>query len=450
MEPGRSGARWNLHVNKVDAFRRTIDLCFRAHPYYRDVFQKLHLAPTDFQTPDDLIKLPVTDKAMWVAQPEAFRLTLVQEDVSVEERTLWEIVYTTGTSGRPTPFYDTAHDHYARMAHLKRMAELAGIRSSDTVVNLFPLTSIPHQGFLTVLYASLGVGAKMLAPFTGRGYPEFVKGRTTDDAIALVEQHQPTILWGVATFVRRLLIRAQELGTDLSSVRLVFAMGEPCPKVFRDDLRRRLATLGASTVAVQNGYGFTEMQGPTYECREEGGYHVPLPELFHFEILHPETLTPVRPGEEGLVVVSHMNRRGTVLLRYRVGDVSAMRDDPCPYCGRSVPRFVQPPVRVGRLVRIKGTLVDPALIEEEVARIAAIQEYQCVVAKADPTDPHSMDALTIRVACDPAARDAIAASLPGDVRRAVEVTPLVEFVDRDELLGDDAQYKFKRFVVRTQ
>jgi len=419
------------------------------HPYYRDLFRKLHLAPADFQSPEDLTKLPVTDKATWVAQPDAFRLDLAEENVSVEERTLWEIVYTTGTSGRPTPFYDTAHDHYARMAHLKRMAELAGVRSADTVANLFPLTSIPHQGFLTVLYASLGVGARMLAPLTGRGYPEFITGRTTDEAIALVEQHKPTVLWGVATFVRRLLIRAQELGADLSTVRLVFAMGEPCPQVFRDDLRRRLAALGASTVAVQNGYGFTEMQGPTYECREESGYHVPLPELFHFEILHPETLTPVPAGEEGLVVVSHMNRRGTVLLRCQVGDRSAMRDDPCSHCGRSVPRFVRPPTRVGRLVRIKGTLVDPALVEDAVARIAAIEEYQCVVAKADPADPHSMDALTIRVACDPSARDAIAAALPADVRRAVEVTPRVEFLDRHELLGDDAQYKFKRFVIRT-
>lgn len=435
-------------MDKISAFRRTIELCFRAHPYYRNVFHRMRLTPADFRSPEDLIKLPVTDKATWMAQPEAFRLDLTQEDVSVEERTLWEIVYTTGTSGRPTPFYDTAHDHYARMAHLKRMAELAGVRSGDSVANLFPLTSIPHQGFLTVLYASLGVGARMLAPFTGRGYPEFVKGRTTDEAIALLEQHKPTVVWGVATFVRRLLIRAQELGADFSSVRLVFAMGERCPQGFRDDLRQRLKTLGAPAVAVQNGYGFTEMQGPTYECREEGGFHIPLPELFHFEIVHPDTLAPVRLGDEGLVVVSHMNRRGTVLLRYQVGDRSAIRDDACPHCGRSGPRFVRPPTRVGGLVRIKGTLVDPALVEDVLAGRPEIQEYQCVVARADPADPYSGDVLTIRIACAAEAREAIAASIPIQVRSAIEVTPRVEFLDRDILLGDDAQYKFRRFVTR--
>jgi phenylacetate-CoA ligase len=435
-------------VDKLTAFRRTIELCFRAHPYYRGLFQSMRLTPADLRFPEDLVKLPITDKATWVARPDAFRLDLASAtDLSVEERTLWEVVYTTGTSGRPTPFYDTAHDHYARMAHLKRMAELAGLRASDTVANLFPLTSIPHQGFLTVLYASLGVGARMLAPFTGRGYPEFIKGRTTDEAIALLEHHQPTVIWGVATFVRRLLIRAQELGADFSSVRLVFAMGERCPQGFRADLRERLETLGAPDVAVQNAYGFTEMQGPTYECLEEGGSHIPLPDLFHFEIIHPDTLARVPPGDEGLVVISHMSRRGTVLLRYQVGDCSAIREDACPHCGRSGPRFVRPPTRVGGLVRIKGTLVDPALIEEVLVGIPQIQEYQCVVAKADPADRYSMDALTIRIACAPEAREAIAASLPTQVRGAIEVMPRIEFLDRDLLLGDDAQYKFKRFVI---
>ena len=436
-----------MTADKLSAFRRSMQLCAQAHPYYRDLFQELGLTAASFQTPEELAALPLTDKAAWGARPEAFRLQLDRvDDVPLEEQTLWEVIYTTGSSARPTPFYDTVHDHYARMAQMKRMTELAGVRAEDVVANLFPLTSLPHQGFLSALYGPLGAGARVVSPLTGRGYREFVRGRATGEAVRFLERHRPTVLWGIATFVRRLIIQAQEHGADFSAVRLVFAMGEACPPGFRDDLRRRLRTLGAGDLVVQNGYGFTEMQGATYECREGAGFHVPLPDLFHFEILHSETLAPVPEGEPGLVVISHMNRRGTVLLRYQVGDVSALQTDPCPHCGRAGPRFVRPPVRVGGLVRIKGTLVNPQTLDAALSELQQVEEFACSVTKADPADPYSTDVLHIRIACAPEERDTLAARVRERVSSAIEITPQVECVDRDRLVGDDASYKFKRFV----
>lgn len=43
-------------------FRHQIALCFRAHPYYQAVFNRLKLTPADFQTIEDVQKLPVTGR----------------------------------------------------------------------------------------------------------------------------------------------------------------------------------------------------------------------------------------------------------------------------------------------------------------------------------------------------------------------------------------------------
>src|SRR5579883_2341304 len=56
-------------------FRHQIDLCFRAHPYYQGMFRRLKLAIEDFQTVEDVQKLPVTTKQDYLSDPEAFRLT---------------------------------------------------------------------------------------------------------------------------------------------------------------------------------------------------------------------------------------------------------------------------------------------------------------------------------------------------------------------------------------
>ncbi len=55
-------------------FRHQVALCFRAHPYYQDVFNRLKLTPADFQTIEDVQKLPVTTKQDMLRNPKAFRL----------------------------------------------------------------------------------------------------------------------------------------------------------------------------------------------------------------------------------------------------------------------------------------------------------------------------------------------------------------------------------------
>ena len=436
----------DLRPVQEERFERQMDMVFEAHPYYRELFKKNKLTRGDIKSLDDLYKLPLTYKEDWIARPDDFRLDMNRIAWATrEDRTLWEVIFTAGSTSDPTPFYDTAYDHYARISQLKRTAEIAGVTDDDTVINLFPLSSVPHQGYLSALYGSQAVGAKLVSAYGGSFDGGFGLIRRSAEAIRMIEKHQATVLWGIGFFLRRLIMAAQDSGCDFSAVRLVMPMGEGCPAGMRQDIHQRMADLGAKDIKVLNGYGFTEKHGPSMECAELKGFHLPKPARYFFEILDPATLEPAAVHEKGLVVMTQLDRRGTCLLRYVVGDICRLSYEACPECGCWEPRFDMIPYRTGGIVKVKGTLINVSALYEILSGIGGIEEYEIIVMKTDPSDQFSEDVLLVRIACEEIQQAGLSEKVPEAVRRSQEVTPKLEFVPADHYAGILKDYKFKRF-----
>ncbi len=450
--PSREENLTRLRSRQNGYLPKMIQLCAVAHPYYKRLFKELRLTPGDFKTVEDLQKLPLLPKQEFIQDPESFRLRLDGiPGLSTEETTLGDIVYTAGSTSKPTPFYDTVHDRFARINLMKNATLIAGISSQDVVMNLFPLTSVPHQGFLSAMWGAMAVGAKLLTGLTGRGHAEFPVHNRMDQAIEMVERERATVIWGITTYVRRFVMRAQELGKDFSSVRLAMVMGEPCPAGMREDIRTRLMAMGSPAPKLNNGYGLTEMLGPANECVEFGGRHQPFPEQFYFEIVDPDTCALLPDGEPGMLLISHLNRRGTVLLRYVGGDVVAINHETCPDCGRWEPRFLGDPYRADGLAKVKGTLINPASIHDQLTQILhrGVSEYQIVIAREDPKDPYSSNTLLLRLACAEQHRQRVSDEVKEMIGRVAEITPMIEFLPPDGFSEIAGGYKFKRIVDET-
>jgi phenylacetate-coenzyme A ligase PaaK-like adenylate-forming protein len=150
-------------------------------------------------------------------------------------------------------------------------------------------------------------------------------------------------------------------------------------------------------------------------------------------------------GEPGLVVMTHLDRRGTCLLRYVVGDICRLSYEACPECCRWEPRFDIIPYRTGGIIKVKGTLVNVSALYDILSSIDEIEEYEIIVTQIDPSDPFSEDVLLIRVACEENHQPGLRKEVPDAVRRAQEVTPKIEFVPADHYAGILKDYKFKRF-----
>jgi phenylacetate-CoA ligase len=423
--------------------RRTLSAVAAAHPFYRVRFRELNVDAHDIRSLDDLSALPLTTKNDYISDPEAFRLRSddLPTDFAAEERVLWDVAYTTGTtSGKPSPFYNTAHDAYAIWDQARRCSQAEGLVASDRVANLYPLAGFPTGAFLSVIRSCMIAGLPVVHGLTGAANSEFKVRNSLAEALDTVVRFRPTVLWGVPSFIRRFLDEACRRGADLSEVRLVLTSGEPMPATLKAELREYLARLGASAVGIRARYAFTEMQGGLVQCAENAQAQNLCPDLYHLEVVDPDTGRRLADGESGALAITHLYRRGTVLLRYLVGDIVTLARTPCPLCGREGERVVATPRRTGSLVKCRGMLVNTDVILDTLSAMAGMGEFQVVFAGEDR--PGAMERLVIRIERE--ADTALQDEVTRRVREAVFLRPEVEFVARGTLYDHERSIKAKR------
>ncbi|MBX9823394.1 MAG: AMP-binding protein [Xanthobacteraceae bacterium] len=413
---------------------QTLDRIFVAHPHYRRAVAELNVSRGDLRSLADIRRLPVTTKSAYMRDPASFQLG-PEGAADDEETVVWDVMYTTGSSGAPAPFVSTAYDFVNILALNRNMLRLRGVTAGDSILNLFPLTKFPHGAFIRVLHAASSVNIPVVSAMPGRANPRRPElNNGLDEVVALAARTRPTILWGVPSYIRRLIGRAEEMGVGLPSVRLVFVTGEGFGEEARADMIARLERLGATSPWISVSYGATEMQGGLVECTHGSGYHNPAPDQFLFEAVDPETHEPVADGEEGLILLTHLDRRGTVMLRYALGDVARLARGKCPRCGARTERIVSMPRRVDGLVKIKGMLVNPQALVDAVQGEPSLLDFLAVVEKENPAEPLSMDRLRLRIVPAAGASATLEQSLAARVQRAIGVTPQVERTTADDPL----------------
>jgi phenylacetate-coenzyme A ligase PaaK-like adenylate-forming protein len=428
-----------------EKLRAMLALCARGHAYYRRRWAEARVEVSAIHGVADLERLPLTPKSALMAEPESFRLQL--SDLPLHERVLWEVLYTTGSTADPAPLFNTTHDYQAYLFQSRRLAEISDIRDTDVIANLFPLTPAPMGAFVRSAANAYAAGAAIFAALPGAPFGAFDVRRSLEDAVRSVARHRASVLWGVPSFVRRVLLRAIETGADFTSVRMCAISGEASSKAMRDDLRRCLRELGAQGTTIFDRYGSTEM-GAFAQCREESDWHNPAPELQYHEVVDPDTGRRLPDGERGALAITHLDRRGTVLIRFVVGDIVSIDHSPCCSCGRSGDRIVGPIVRTKDLVKVKGMLINPAVLLQTLEAMPGIEEFQVVVKRQDDADPLSMDELVIRVAAPAAGREALARAIVARVEQAVRVRPRVEHAQASEIYDAGRETKAVRFVDR--
>src|SRR4029077_6579445 len=185
--------------------------------------------------------------------------------------------------------------------------------------------------------------------------------------------------------IRRFLDEACRQGTDFSEVRLGLTSGGPVGETLRATLRAQRARLGAPSIGIRARYAFTEMQGGLVQCAEGAAPQNLVPDLYHLEVVDPDTGASLADGESGAPAITHLHHRGTVLLRYLVGDIVTLSRMPCPICGRMGERVVAAPRRTGNLVKCRGMLVNTDVIVDALSAMAELPEFQVVFASASTT-----------------------------------------------------------------
>ena len=140
-------------------------------------------------------------------------------------------------------------------------------------------------------------------------------------------------------------------------------------------------------------YGMTEMGlGGGVECWAHNGYHLREADLL-VEIIDPETRRPVPNGTTGEIVFTTLTREGMPLIRYRTGDISAIKVDSCR-CGTVLNTLDTVRGRLGGAIEV-GHPKDYFCIgnlDEAMFSVSGVIDYSAVIDTDDDTD-----LLTLRV-----------------------------------------------------
>jgi phenylacetate-coenzyme A ligase PaaK-like adenylate-forming protein len=317
-----------------------------------------------------------------------------------------------------------------------RLIQTFGATTKMRGVNMFPYA--PHLAFWQVVLAGLEFG--MLLVSSGGG-----KVMGTDGNINVIEKIKPEAIIGIPTFVYHVIREAHEQGRKWPQVCKIVLGGEKCPQGIRRRMVSLLQEMGAGEVRVCGTYGFTEARMAWGECPpppgEWSGYHL-FPDLGIFEVIDPETGEVQGEGKPGELVYTPLDARGTVVLRYRTGDYveGGLTWEPCPYCGRTVPRIVGSIGRASstkelQLGKLKGTLVNFDTLQSILDDTTEVGEWQLEIRKAHD-DPHDVDELILHLApANGANIERLKESIRKRFQTDVEITPnRIEVHSLDDML----------------
>jgi phenylacetate-CoA ligase len=430
--------------------------------YYRDFAEELRRV----RSVDDLSHIPLTTKRDLQEHPLDFVIVpekkILARRPSTIVRAMWcgrravedsferefrpvFMTFTSGRSSEPLPVVYSNHDLDNLKTAGVQIMNICGAKREMRMVNMFPYA--PHLAFWQSHYAGTEFGVFMVVG--------------TEGNLRLLQRINPDAVIGMPTFLYHVMQEAVSRGLKCARLQRIILGGEKVPEGMCRKLKALAAQLGAGKVDVLMTYGFTEAKMAWPECphpdgAESGGFHL-YPELNLIEVVDPKTGEPVGEGEPGEIVYTPLDSRGTVVLRYRTGDMieGGLVHEPCPHCGRCVPRLIghisrTAEVKEMQLDKLKGTLVDFNQLEHVLDGVDSIGTWQLELRKAHD-DPLDLDELVLHVEKSNGADESrLRLELDNKVASAVEVHPnkivFESAEDMRRLQGVNLQIKEQRIV----
>ncbi|MBA2673717.1 AMP-binding protein [Ramlibacter sp.] len=257
----------------------------------------------------------------------------------------------------PGPIYEPegSTPDYWRAA---RALFAAGFRAGDLVHNAFSYHMTP--GAFIVESGAHAIGCSVFPAGTGQ----------TEQQLQAIADLKPNAYLGTPSFLRILVEKAREAGSDISSLKKALTSGEALPPSLRDWFSQEAG------MDVYQSYATADLGLLAYETGARQG--LVLNEGALVEIVRPGTGDPVPEGEVGELVVTTFNT-AYPLIRFGTGDLSAMLSGPCP-TGRTNARIKGWMGRADQTTKIRGMFVHPGQVADIARRFPEVLKARLVVS----------------------------------------------------------------------
>lgn len=339
--------------------------------FYRKRMDEAGVKPSDIRSIDDISKLPFMQK-------QDLRDYYPFDTFAAPMKDIVRFHASSGTTGKPIVAGYTQHDLDCWSEGVARCLTAYGATNEDIIqvsygYGLFTGGLGAHDG-------ASRIGATVLPTSSGN----------TSKQIMLMKDLGSTVLCCTPSYA---LFLAESIENDpmtnlKNDIKLRFgAFGaEPWTENMRKELESKLG------IKAYDIYGLTEVSGPGVggECEYQDGTHI-WEDMFFPEIIDPQTLQPVEPGQQGELVFTTLTKEGMPVIRYRTRDLTHLIYDKCR-CGRTMVRMGRILGRSDDMLIIRGVNVFPSQIESVILEIPEFTgQYFVTVDRVNNIDVFQVD-----------------------------------------------------------
>lgn len=271
---------------------------------------------------------------------------------------LWR-TQTSGSTGIPTVVYRSAETEAWTRAFVYYSFASMGVGFTDRICSILAMSSERplHKGFAEKL------GFRRYLPISLH--------ETEETIISRVLELRPRALYSFPSVLVKLAdyIRKKNIYVPL---RCLISHGEETPESWRLEIEE------AFNAPLYRTYGSVEFPRLGFECRHQNGYHL-LPQAAVVEVLR-EDGSPCEAGEEGEIVLTHLNNFTMPLIRYRIGDRGAFSTLPACGYGSTYPLLASVTGRTDDFVILPGgrnvsaRALTPFMVLDEIKRYQITQK----------------------------------------------------------------------------
>jgi len=363
-------ARDELKTLQLERLRHTLQRVATRVPFYRNAFRERGIDVDKVTSLEHLRDLPFTMK-------QDLRDNYPYGLFAVPLREVVRVHSSSGSTGMATVVGYSRKDIDTWSNLTGRILCGAGVTPDDVVQIAFGYGLF--TGGFGLHYGAERVGASVIPISSGN----------TKRQIQIMKDFNTTALICTPSYALKMADVMMDMGINPSGLSLRYGLfgGEPWTEEMRREINERLGIIAT------DNYGLSEIMGPGVagECQECNGLHI-NEDHFLVEVLDPDSLEPVAPGEVGELVITTLTKEAFPVIRYRTRDLTRLMVEPCP-CGRTMTRMHRLMGRTDDMLIIKGVNVFPTQIESVLFDIEGTEPHYRLIVDREK----NQDRLTVMV-----------------------------------------------------
>ncbi len=404
---------------QLQGLQWTVNHVYKNSEFYLKRFDEMGVKPKHIKSLKDISRLPLTmAKDLQEGYPFPLRSSPFEKIVRIHA--------SSGTTGKRKVLCYTQRDINDWANMFARCYEMAGLTTRDRVQ-------------IAVGYGvwTAGVGFQLGCERFGALTIPAGPGNT-DMQCQFLEDFQSTVLCATASMALLMGEEVQKRGLkDRIALKKVIMGSERSSDAQRNRMKELLGVEHVFDIP-----GLTELYGPGtgLDCIYHEGIHY-WADYYILEILDPETLQPVPPGEIGEMVVTTLRKEAAPLIRYRTRDLTKLILKRCS-CGSILPMHDRLLGRSDDMFIIRAVNIYPGQVDHILSNIKGVgSEYQIHLDRGSD----GKDYMTIKVerieGGNPAEDLSWAGTIEEEIKKQILVSGKVEIVDYGNLPRSERKSK---------